>query len=131
MLETLLPMFPMREFRVGLFRFPLPRISPMESFPGLGAGEFLVRLRHDEVSDLAGDGLARTGISNFAGLAEFDGMVMGLSLGDDVLVVKDPWLLMLLLLALLELFWLRLVGNTTSELESGDGVMFNPDGRFS
>lgn len=131
MLETLLPMLPMRELRVGLFRLPVPRMSPMESLPGLGAGEFLVRLRHDEVSDLAGDGLARTGISNLAGLAEFDGIVIGLSRGDDVLVFIEPWLLMLPVLALFELFWLRLVGITTNELDNGDGVMFNPDGRFS
>lgn len=47
---------------------------------GLGAGE--LRVRVDDVSDLAGDGLARMGISNLsnlAGLAEFDGIVMGLS----------------------------------------------------
>ena len=50
---------------------------------GLGAGEFRVRV--DDVSDLAGDGLARIGTSNLAGLAELDGIVIGLpsSLGDD------------------------------------------------
>lgn len=91
MLDTLPPMLPMRELSVGLLRLPLPpKMSPMDSLTGLGAGELRVRLRHEEVSDLAGEGLALTGISNFAGLAEFDGMVMGLSLGDEVFVVMDP-----------------------------------------
>lgn len=42
-------------------------------------------MRDDDVvvSDLAGDGLARMGTSNLAGLAEFEGIVMGLSRGDD------------------------------------------------
>lgn len=90
MLDTLPPMLPMRELNVGLLRLPLPKISPMDSLTGLGAGELRVRLRHEEVSDLAGEGLALTGISNLAGLAEFDGMVIGLSRGDEVFVVIDP-----------------------------------------
>ena len=61
----------------------LPRNSSRPNL-GLGAGEFLAR---DEetvdtvVSDLAGDGLIRTGgASNLAGLAELDGIVIGLEL---------------------------------------------------
>lgn len=56
-------------------------ISLAVNLPGLGAGE--LRVFVDDVSDLAGDGLARIGTSNLAGLAEFDGIVMGLSRGDD------------------------------------------------
>lgn len=90
MLDTLPPMLPIRELKVGLLRLPLPKMSPMDNLTGLGAGELRVRLRHEEVSDLAGEGLARTGISNLAGLAELEGMVIGLSLGDEVFVVIDP-----------------------------------------
>lgn len=61
------------------------------SFAGLGAGEFLALI--DDVSDLAGDGLARTGTSNLAGLVAVEGIVPGLSRGDDdVFVLFDDTL---------------------------------------
>lgn len=66
-------------FALGLLR--VRSVRSTEYLLGLGAGEFLVRV--DDVSDLTGDGLARTGISNLAGLAEFDGIVIGLSRGED------------------------------------------------
>lgn len=63
-------------FVLGLLRVKSARST--EYLFGLGAGE--LRVRVDDVSDLTGDGLART---NFAGLAELDGIVMGLSRGED------------------------------------------------
>lgn len=63
---------------LGLLR----AMSLILNFPGLGAGEFRVRDVCDDVSDFAGDGDARTGTSNLAGLAELEGIVMGLSRGD-------------------------------------------------
>lgn len=68
----------------------IPCIPPEMYLFGDGAGE--LRVRVDEVSDFAGDGLARIGTSNLAGLAELDGIVMGLSLGED----DDVWTLVLL-----------------------------------
>ena len=65
---------------LGLFR----AISEMLNLPGLGAGE--LRVRDDEVSDLAGEGDALTGSSNLAGLAEFEGIVIGLSRGESLAV---------------------------------------------
>ena len=75
------PILAISEFKFEAFA------SLSDNFPGLGAGEFRFRLRTDDVSDLAGEGLALMGISNLAGLAEFDGIVIGLSLGEDVFVV--------------------------------------------
>lgn len=87
------------------------------NFAGLGAGEFLVLI--DDVSDLAGDGLARTGTSNLAGLVAVDGIVAGLSRGeDDVFVAFDEELCL----------WLVDAGIDSIAEEIGDGVMLSPDG---
>jgi hypothetical protein len=82
------------------------------NFAGLGAGEFLAPLI-EEVSDFAGDGLARTGISNLAGLGAFDGIVAGLSRGDDEEFADE------------ELCCLVVVKFTDA---IGDGFMLRPDG---
>lgn len=88
------------------------------NFAGLGAGEFLARI--DDVSDFAGDGLARIGTSNFAGLVAVDGIVAGLSRGDDeVLVAFDDELCLLIVDDGIELISAEAIG---------DGVMFSPDG---
>jgi hypothetical protein len=105
-----------REFKFAA----LGSVREAGNFPGLGAGEFLLRLRTDDVSDLAGDGLARTGISNLAGLAELEGIVIGLSLGEEVLVVvtefgAPP----------------PIDGGRTRADDSGVVVILRPDGRFS
>ena len=84
------------------------------NFDVFGMGEF--RARTDDVSDLAGDGLARTGISNLAGLVAVDGIVAGLSRGEDDAFVD------------VELgFTFTLVCGIGDE-DIGDGVIFNPDG---
>lgn len=99
-----------------LFR---PCIPPGIYLFGDGAGE--LRVRVDEVSDLAGDGLARIGTSNLAGLAELDGIVMGLSLGEE----DDVWTLVLL-----DMLVAGPVGWRIAD-EIGDGFMLRPDGRLS
>lgn len=85
------------------------------NFAGLGAGEFLAPLIEDE-SDLAGEGLARTGISNLAGLGAFEGIVAGLSRGEDDAFVED------------ELCCLVLILLDVNRVAIGEGFMFRPDG---
>ena len=86
------------------------------AFAGLGAGEFLARI--EDVSDFAGDGLARTGTSNFAGLVVVDGIVAGLSRGDEeVFVAFDDELCL----------WLVVLG-VAVKLARIEEVMLSPEG---
>lgn len=100
----------------------------------VGNGEF--RLRVDDASDLAGDGLAGNGTSNFAGLAEFDGIVIGLSRGE----IDDAVLLEMVVLDV-EFFscgcgccccccccGCKVNG---SDCDIGDGVIFKPGGKLN
>lgn len=70
---------------LGLLR----AISLILNLPGLGAGELRVLDVCEDASDLAGDGEARTGNSNLAGDAEFDGIVIGLSHGEAECGIAD------------------------------------------
>lgn len=109
----------MTSYLFGVTLGLLREISLILNFPGLGAGELRVLL--EEVSDLAGEGLARTGTSNLAGLAEFDGIVIGLSRGEEVAVAT---------LFIAEAL-VALPAAFPKGEQSLEGFMFSPEGRHN
>lgn len=84
-----------------------------------------MRFRDDDASDLAGDGVAGGRMSNFvAGLAEFDGVDMGLSRGET----NDTCAFV----TVLGLDDVPLAGFCNNGIDDiGDGFIFKPDGSFN